>query len=107
MLEHARLRVDAQAGEGVVHDEVDDAADGVGTVDRRSAAGQHVDPLDQLRRDEVDIGNGLRLSPAIRRRPLISTSVRLAPRLRRLTVAVPERRSRGSNPAQRTTAAAS
>src|SRR3954463_4361866 len=35
-------------------------------------------------------GYGLRLSPAIKRRPLISTTVRFGPRLRRLTVAVPE-----------------
>src|SRR3954454_20706614 len=35
-------------------------------------------------------GYGLRLSPAIRRRALINTRVRLGPRLRRFTVAVPE-----------------
>jgi hypothetical protein len=41
------LRVDAHALEVLVHDEVDDAADGVGAVNGRGAAGQHVDAFDE------------------------------------------------------------
>ena len=87
MHERRRLRVDAQAAEVGVHDEVDDAGDRVGAVHRRRAAGQHVDALDQRGRDEVDVGDrALRGSPGCRRRPLISTRVRSEPRPRRLTV---------------------
>jgi len=58
VLVEAVLRIRAEAGELRVHDEVDDAGNGVGTVDRGSAAGQHVDPADQCRRNEVDVGDG-------------------------------------------------
>ena len=91
MHERGRLGVDAETAEVGVHDEVDDARDGVGTIDRRSTAGQHVDALDQRRRDEVDVRHVAAAvgSPGCRRLPLISTSVRAVPRPRRLTVAVP------------------
>src|SRR3546814_11875149 len=38
----------------LAHDEVDDARNGVGPIDGRSAAGHHFDPLDQRGRDHVD-----------------------------------------------------
>jgi hypothetical protein len=38
-----------------LHDVVDDAGDGVRAVDRRCAAGDDFDPLDEVRRDVVDV----------------------------------------------------
>ena len=40
----------------LAQDEVDDAGDGVRTVNRRVAAGDDVDALDQVVRDRVDVG---------------------------------------------------
>jgi hypothetical protein len=68
VLEHARLAVDAEAGERRVEDEVDNAGDGVRTVDRRGAAREDVDPLDQLVRNEVDVGD--RVAGVARLKPL-------------------------------------
>ena len=44
-----------EPGEVAPGDEVDDAGDGVGAVDRGAAAGGDVDPLDQGGRDVVDV----------------------------------------------------
>src|SRR5262249_60992324 len=49
------LGVDTKPGEVRVHDEVDDAGNGVGAVHRRSTARQHVDALDDGGRNEVDV----------------------------------------------------
>ena len=57
MVVERQLAVEADTGEVGVHDEVHDAGDGVRTVDRRGAAGEHVDALDDRRRDEVEIGD--------------------------------------------------
>ena len=56
VLVEAVLGVEADALEVGVHDEVDDAGDGVRAVDRRGAAGQHVDAVDDRGRDDVDVG---------------------------------------------------
>ena len=53
------LGVDLQAFEVALHDEVDDAGDGVRAIGRRGAAGQHFHPLDQLGRDLVEVGRGV------------------------------------------------
>ena len=57
VIEEAVLGVHADAFELRVHHEVDDARDGVRAVDRRSAAGQHVDAVDGESGDEVDVGD--------------------------------------------------
>ena len=53
----AVLVVDLHAFEVLLHDEVDDAGDGVRAVHRRGAAGDHVDPVDQGRGDVVQVGD--------------------------------------------------
>ena len=53
----AVLVVDLHAFEILLHDEVDDAGDGVRTVHSRRAAGDHVDPVDQGGRNVVEVGN--------------------------------------------------
>ena len=58
MLVEAVLGVGPEPLELGVHDEVDDAGDGVRAVDRRCAAGQHIDPAHDRGRDEVDVGDG-------------------------------------------------
>ena len=52
------LALDPDARKVGVHDEVDHAGKGVGSVNRRSAAGKHVDPLDDRGRNEVQVGDG-------------------------------------------------
>ena len=52
------LRIEAEAFEIRVEDEVDDAGHGIGAIHRRGAAGQHVDAIDERRRDHVDVGGG-------------------------------------------------
>lgn len=49
------LRVDAEALEILLHDEVDDAGDRVRSIDRRCPTREDLDPLDQGRRDEVEV----------------------------------------------------
>ena len=49
------LGVDFQPLEILLHDEVNDTGNGVRTIDRRSAAGENLDPLDQGRGDEVNV----------------------------------------------------
>ena len=49
------VAVELDAFEILLQDEVDDARDRVRPVDRRGAAGQHVDPLEQRRRDDADV----------------------------------------------------
>ena len=51
----AALAADADAVIVAAKDEVDDAGDGVRAVDRRIAAGDDVDPLEQIGRDRVDV----------------------------------------------------
>ena len=48
-----------EPGEIVLKDEVDHAGDRVGTVDRRCAAGDHLDPPDQRCRDHVEIDDAV------------------------------------------------
>jgi hypothetical protein len=55
-LVEAVLQAAAEALEIGVHDEVDDAGHSIGTVDRRRAAGEDVDPLDECGRDGVEVG---------------------------------------------------
>ena len=55
VLIEAVLGVEADAFEIVVHDEVDDAGDGVGAVHRGGAAGQHFDTVDEQGRHGVDV----------------------------------------------------
>jgi hypothetical protein len=62
MLIDAGLHIQLHALEVVLHDEVHDAGDGVRTVGRRGAAGQDVHPLDQLRRNLVDVGSRVRVA---------------------------------------------
>src|SRR3546814_12631321 len=45
----------------LAHDEVDDARNGVGPIDGRSAAGHHFDPLDQRGRDHVEVDDAVRI----------------------------------------------
>src|SRR5207245_9102583 len=52
----AAVDVDLEALEAVVHDEVHDARDRIRTVDGRCSAGQQPTPLDQRRRDLVEVG---------------------------------------------------
>ncbi len=52
----AAVVLDLNALERVVHDEVHDARDGVGTVHGRRTARQHFHPLDQRRRNVVEVG---------------------------------------------------
>src|SRR3546814_6686285 len=40
----------------LVEDEVDNARDRVRTIDRRGTAGQHVDPVNERGRNDVDVG---------------------------------------------------
>ena len=47
-----------QPGEILVHHEIDHARHRIGTISGRGSAGQHVHPLDQRCRDEVEIGGG-------------------------------------------------
>ena len=54
----AVLTVEGHAFEVLLVDDVHDTGDGVGTVDGRSAARQHVDALDELRRDGVVVHRG-------------------------------------------------
>ena len=56
VLVEAVLRVELHAFEVFLHDEVDDAADRVRTVDGRGAAGQDFDALDHGGRDLVQVG---------------------------------------------------
>ena len=51
----AGLAADLEAFEVAPQDEVDDAGDGVRTVDGRVAAGDDVDALDEVVRDRVDV----------------------------------------------------
>ncbi len=60
MLVPGLLGIDFHALEIIAHDEVDDAGDGVGTIDRRRTAGDHFDAFDQRGRDGVDIGGKVR-----------------------------------------------
>ena len=52
----ARLAADLHAVIVALQDEVDDARNGVGAVDRRIAAGDDVDPLDEIGRDRIHVG---------------------------------------------------
>ncbi len=52
----AAVDVDLEALEAVVHDEVHDPRDRIGAIDGRCAAGQQFHPLDQRRRDLVQVG---------------------------------------------------
>src|SRR5690606_22542322 len=65
-LRQAVLAVDGEALEVVLEDEVDHAADRVGTVSRRRAAGDDLDALDRGRRHRVDVDNARAVD---RRRP--------------------------------------
>ena len=56
----AALDVEADALEIVLHREVDDAGNGVGTVGGRRAAGQHFDAVHERDRDRVQVGARLR-----------------------------------------------
>ena len=56
VLREAVVGINPQAFEIGVHDEVDDTGHGVGTIGRRSTAGQHVNALDHRGRHEVKIG---------------------------------------------------
>ncbi|WBY07890.1 hypothetical protein PIB19_21980 [Sphingomonas sp. 7/4-4] len=57
LLGNARLGIELHAFEILAVDEVDHTGDGIRTVYRRGAAGQHVDPLDERARDhrQVDL----------------------------------------------------
>ena len=57
VLVEAVLRIDLDALELRIHHEVDDAGDGIRTIDGRRAAGQHIDALHDRRRNEVDVGH--------------------------------------------------
>ena len=50
------LAVDLDALKVLFQDEIDDARDRIGAVGGRCAARHHVDPLDQRRRNLVDVG---------------------------------------------------
>ena len=89
MLGDAVLAFQQKTFEVALEDEVHDARDRVRTVKRRSAAGQDVDALDELRRDVFKSTIGEPARPPTTRRLLISTSVRLEPRSRRSMVAMP------------------
>ncbi len=56
------LRVDLHALEVALHDEVDHPGDGVRAVGRRGPAGQHVDAVDELGGDLVDVGGRIRVA---------------------------------------------
>ena len=56
MVVEAVLAIEPDAGEFGIHDEVDDAGDGVSAVGRRSAARQNFGPLHDRRRDHVKVG---------------------------------------------------
>ena len=47
-----------QPVEIVIDDEIDDARHRIGAVNRRSTAGQHIDALQERRRDGIDV-NGI------------------------------------------------
>ena len=51
LLGYAALAAETDAVEVAAEDEVDDAGDGVGAVDRRAAARDHVDALDEVARE--------------------------------------------------------
>ena len=57
-LGNAVLALGQEAREIALVEEVDHARDGVRTVQRGGAAGQDVDPLDELGRDDVEIDGG-------------------------------------------------
>ena len=54
--------VELHAFEVGLHDEVDDAGDGVRAVGRRGAAGGDFDVVDQRHRDLVEVGGGVRVA---------------------------------------------
>src|SRR3546814_11479723 len=56
MLVEGILAVEPEALEIGVEDEVDNARDRVRTIDRRGTAGQHVDPVNERGRNDVDVG---------------------------------------------------
>ena len=57
-LRNADLPAQAQALEVALEDEVDHARDAIGAINGGGAAGQHVDALDQIGRDGVDVYRG-------------------------------------------------
>ena len=57
VLDEAVLGVEADAFEVLLHDEVDDAGEGVRTVHGRGAAGDHFDVVDQGGGDGVQVGD--------------------------------------------------
>ena len=58
-IRHAVVVADFEAVEVLARDEVHDAADGVGTVDRARTFLQHFDALDQVDRHDVDVDGTL------------------------------------------------
>src|SRR3546814_17947472 len=56
MLVEGILAVEPEALEIGVEDEVDNARDRVRPIDRRGTAGQHVDPVNERGRNDVDVG---------------------------------------------------
>src|SRR5258705_12528370 len=69
MLVEAGLAIEPDTGEIGVDDEVDDAGDGVRAISRGSAAGQHLDALDQRGGGEVKGGRPARAVRGTRGQP--------------------------------------
>ena len=87
------LTVYLEALEIALHDEVDDAGNGVGAVGRGCAAGEHFDVVDEPAGIWSRSGAGFAMpvfgAPMPSRRPSMSTSVRPGPSPRRSAVATP------------------
>ena len=89
MVVSVAVPVELYALEMVVHDEVDDARDGIRAVDRRRAAGQHFDALDQRRRNGVDVGRPHRRAARGNALAVDQHQRAVEPSSRRLIVEVP------------------
>jgi hypothetical protein len=74
---HVVLAGDLDPFEVLLHDEVDDARDGIGAVHGRGAARQDVDALDHRGRDLVDVrGDGRGLHTAVGHAPAVDQDQR-------------------------------
>ncbi len=60
MIVLAQLSVDLEAFEVALHDEVDDAGDGIRSISRGGPSGDHFDTIHQSGRNLIEIGSRLR-----------------------------------------------
>ncbi len=73
MVVNPEVRIQSHSLEMVVHDEVDDAGDGIRAVGRRRAAGEDIDPLNQSDRNLVDVRGRGKSGSRAQCRPRVTT----------------------------------